>query len=78
MIQELKVQELAEISGGDFSLYGIGGGNLGQYFRGRFGLSYEPEGNGFGFSYRHNVAHVNGVGTFSKPDFMGITFKYTW
>ena len=76
MIQELKVQELAQISGGDFSIYGEG--RIGRgYSGGEFGLSYRPEGSGYDFFVKHNVTHVNGVGTFSEPS-IGINFGYSW
>lgn len=77
-MQEMKMQELAQISGGGFSLTGGGGGNPGQYIAGNIGITHKPETSGFGFSYSHNIAHVNGLGTFSSPASAMITFTKRW
>ena len=78
MMQELKTYELSKIAGGGFSLSGGGGGNFGKHIGGTVGITYTPEKGGVGFSYSHSLFHVNGVGTFSRPQFFGITFTKKW
>lgn len=73
-MKEINTQDLNQISGGGFALSGIGGGNPGRYTAGNIGISYSPKKDGFGFSYSHNIAHINRVGTFHKPASAMITF----
>lgn len=77
-MKQINIQDLKQISGGGFSLTGGGGGNFGQYTAGNIGISYKPEKGGLGFSYSHNIAHINGVGTFHKPASAMITFTKKW
>ncbi|WP_123805295.1 bacteriocin transporter [Neisseria chenwenguii] len=76
-MQELNQHELENVAGGNFSLFGGGGGNPGQYIGGSIGLAYKPDNGGFGFTVGKNFSHVNGVGT-NSSSFGSITFSKKW
>ena len=75
-MKELKIQELAQISGGGFTLIGGGGGNFGQKIAANVGIAYRPNGKGWGFSYSHNISHINGAGTVTHPAHVGISDRW--
>lgn len=75
-MEELKMEELGKVSGGRLVLIGGGGGNFGQKIGGNIGIAYTPDRKGWGFSYSHSISHVNGVGTFTRPAHIGISYRW--